>query len=75
MREAYRWVCDSVGVPPALGWIGVTAPLWILELGPGLVILGLGTGEYSGLPLLGCQSNGPDMSQLRILVSTSRLVL
>ena len=29
---------------------------------PGLVILGLGTGEYSGLPLLGCQSNGPDMS-------------
>lgn len=47
--------------PPALGWSGVTAPLWILELGPGLVILGLGSGEHSGLPLLGSQSN-PAMS-------------
>jgi len=57
-----RPVCDSVGVPPALGWTGVTAPLWIIELGPRLVILGLGIGEYSGLPLLGCQNNGPNMS-------------
>lgn len=66
-----RWLCfftssgrlvgDSGAVPPALGWRGETAPLCILELGPGLVIRGLGIGEHSGLPLLCCQ-NWPSIS-------------
>ena len=56
-----RWLCcfpssarlvgDSAAIAPARGCRGVTAPLCILELGPGLVILGLGIGEHSGLHL------------------------
>lgn len=57
-----RPVGDSTLVPAALGCKGVTAPLCILELGPGLVILGLGIGEHSGLHLLVCQNNCPNIS-------------
>ena len=57
-----RLVGDSVAAPAARGCKGVTAPLCILELGPGLVILGLGTGEHSGLHLLCGHNNCPDMS-------------
>ena len=41
----------------ALGCNGETFPLCTLELGPGLAILGLGIGEHSGLPRLGCQKS------------------
>ena len=67
-----RWLCffpssfllvgDPGAVPPARGCSGETVPLCILELGPGLVILGLRIGEHSGLPLLCCQNNCPDIS-------------
>jgi hypothetical protein len=67
-----RWLCcfpssgrvvgESVAAPPARGCRGVTAPLCILELGPGLVILGLGIGEHSGLHLLCGQNSCPVIS-------------
>lgn len=67
-----RWLCcfpssarplnESVTAPAARGCKGVTAPLCILELGPGLVILGLGIGEHSGLHLLCGQKSWPDIS-------------
>lgn len=53
---------DSADVPPDRGCKGVTAPLCILEPGPGLVILGLGTGEHSGLHLLCGQKGCADIS-------------
>lgn len=67
-----RWLCcfpssgrlvgDSTAATPAPGCRGVTAPLCILELGPGLVILGLGIGEHSGLHLLCGQNVCPHIS-------------
>jgi len=57
-----RLVGDSGATPPDLGCNGETLPLCTRELGPGLVILGLGTGEHSGLPLVGCQKSWASIS-------------
>ena len=60
--SACRLVGDSGVTPPAFECNGETLPLCTLELGPGLVILGLGIGEHSGLPRLGCQKNWASIS-------------
>lgn len=57
-----RLVGDSGASPPDLGCNGETLPLCTRELGPGLVILGLGTGEHSGLPLVGCKKSWDSIS-------------
>ncbi|RVW16452.1 hypothetical protein CK203_067779 [Vitis vinifera] len=59
-KSSGRLVGDSAAAAPGRGCRGVTVPLCILELGSGLVILGLGIGEHSGLHLLCGQNSCPD---------------